>query len=481
MLPSSASAASAPAAPPAGRTAAPSAGLVAGAVLALVVAALAAFEPRLFNDGDTGWHLATGRLILDSGRVPVVDPFSYSAAGRPWHAHEWLAELLMALAGRLGGWAGVALLPALALAAALALLAAEAARWLDARKTVLLLALVATVLMPFMLARPHVLAWPLLAGWTLAMLRAREAGRAPPLLLALAMLVWANLHASWALGLGIAALLGLEALIEGPDRRRVLIGWGSFGVLCLVAAMGTPQGPAGLLFPLTVSRLDILWLVAEWQPTSFPRHPGFEAVLLALLAVALLRPLRLPLLRTALLLGLLHLALTHERHQAVFAIVGALLLARPLGAALASTAQPVPRRWLLLPAVLLLALVTARLAVPSVRPDAYANPVRALAAVPADLRARPVFNAYQFGGSLILAGVRPYIDGRADMYGDAFVQSFWRLHQGDMVAFRAEVARRHIAWTMLARDAPLAAALDREPGWSRIYADRWAVVHVRRP
>lgn len=479
MLPPSARAA------PLSAPLAPSAGLVAGAVLALVVAMLAAFEPRLFNDGDTGWHLATGRLILDSGVVPLADPFSFTAAGRPWHAHEWLAEVLMALAGRLGGWAGVALLPALALAAALTIVAAEAGRWFDARKLVLLLALVAATLMPFMLARPHVLAWPVLVFWTWRLLAAREAGRAPPLALALLILVWANLHASWVLGLGIAGLLGLEALVDGPDRRRVLIGWGGFGLACLVAAMVTPQGPEGLTFPLMLSRMETLALVAEWQPTSFARHPAFEAVLVALLAVALLRPLRLPGLRLVLLLVLLHMALQHQRHQAMFVLIGALLLARPLGAALASTAVPVSRRWLALPAVLLLALVAARLAVTVVRQDAYANPASALAAVPAALRSQPVFNAYHFGGALIFAGVRPYIDGRQDMYGDDFVKDFWRLHQTgssrQMAAFRAELARRDIRWTILARDAPVAAWLDREPGWRRLYADRWAVVHVRQP
>ena len=56
---------------------------------------------------------------------------------------------------------------------------------------------------------------------------------------------------------------------------------------------------------------------------------------------------------------------------------------------------------------------------------------RAIAAVPASLRDRPVLNSYSFGGPLILAGIRPDIDGRADMYGDTFVLAHQRLVSGD--------------------------------------------------
>ncbi len=40
-----------------------------------------------------------------------------------------------------------------------------------------------------------------------------------------------------------------------------------------------------------------------------------------------------------------------------------------------------------------------------------------------------MFNGYNFGGPLILAGIKPYIDGRADMYGDAFVLEWWDIVQ----------------------------------------------------
>ncbi len=54
--------------------------------------------------------------------LPTPDPFSFTMAGAPWVAHEWLAELVMAgIQGSLG-WAGLALVTALLFALSILLL-----------------------------------------------------------------------------------------------------------------------------------------------------------------------------------------------------------------------------------------------------------------------------------------------------------------------------------------------------------------------
>ena len=46
------------------------------------VAFLAALGP--IADGDIYWHLAAGRRMLQDHALLRVDPFTLSAAGRPW-------------------------------------------------------------------------------------------------------------------------------------------------------------------------------------------------------------------------------------------------------------------------------------------------------------------------------------------------------------------------------------------------------------
>jgi hypothetical protein len=102
-----------------------------------------------------------------------------------------------------------------------------------------------------------------------------------------------------------------------------------------------------------------------------------------------------------------------------------------------------------------------------------------LAQLPADFRRAAVFNSYSFGGPLVQVGIAPFIDGRSDMYGDDFTIAHARMIDGDIGAFRSAQRRWNLRWTLLQTGTPLIAKLDREPGWRRLYVDRWAVIHVR--
>ncbi|HEX5691578.1 MAG TPA: hypothetical protein VFX76_16305, partial [Roseiflexaceae bacterium] len=72
------------------------------------------------RDGDLGWHIALGRLILTSGTIPTHDLFSYTMHGQPFVPHEWLSEVAFAGVYLLGGFDGVALLTAVVIGATFA-------------------------------------------------------------------------------------------------------------------------------------------------------------------------------------------------------------------------------------------------------------------------------------------------------------------------------------------------------------------------
>ena len=265
-----------------------------------------------------------------------------------------------------------------------------------------------------------------------------------------------------------------------------MLRWGGFGLAATAAAVLTPHGVQTLLFPLQLTRSAGLAHIGEWAPADFSRLGSLEVALLAGLFVALTRPLRLTLVRAALLLLLLHLALQHVRYDQMLGIVGALILAEPLAAAFAQPAAP-PGGWRprTAPVVafaglaLAAALLGARLSWPVTRHDGLGSPISAVAAVPAQVAATPVLNDYSFGGYLIDRKIAPFIDSRAELYGDAFLEAYAKLLSGDRTALAQTLAARHVGWTLLVPGTPIARTMDETPGWRRLYADRFAVVHVR--
>jgi len=231
--------------------------------------------------------------------------------------------------------------------------------------------------------------------------------------------------------------------------------------------------------------------IGEWQALNAQAPTPLEFAVMFTLFVCLYRGVVVGWLRLALLLGLLHLALAHLRHEIVLGVAAPLLLAEPLGRVMEpervkARAPAAPVAWAeiaapaLVAAALVLGAFAARLAAPLQRVDSDYVPVTALAHVPPRIAALPVFNDYSFGGWLVFKGVRPFIDGRADMYGNAFLRTYLDTERLRPPALADQTLRRYgVAWTILMPSSPLAARLDRTPGWRRLYADKWAVVQVR--
>ena len=449
-------------------------------VAAVAMFALTLFAPRVLNDGDTFWHLAAGDWIIAHWAVPHTDPFSYSFAGKPWVAHEWLSEVLMAASFRVAGWSGVVVLTALAAALAMFQLARHLGRWLPAGPSLLLLLLAASCITPCLLARPHILALPAMEAWVASLFIARGMGRAPPWRLLPVMCLWANLHGSFVLGLVLLAPLALEAAMAEPAAwRAVLARWAGFLFAATTAATLTPHGLAGLLFPFQLMGMAELARISEWQPPNFSTLQPLEVALVAGLYVTLTRGARLPPVRLLILLGLLHLSLHHARHQMVVGMIVPLLIAEPLGVALPPERPGWDaRHWRAGGLAAVAGLAALRLLLPIVRVDGPGTPVTALAHVPPALAAEPVFNDYSFGGYLIFAHVRPFIDGRADMYGDAFMHQYLAATLAGKAALETTFRDYGIRWTIFAPDSSVLGLLDALPHWCRIYADDVAVVHA---
>lgn len=445
-------------------------------VAVLLVPAVLGSSRTIFNDGDVSWHIATGEWILDHRAIPHADPFSFTWAGKPWVPIEWLAEVIYATGYWLAGYGGVAALVTAALIALHAVVYLNARRWL--RSALLPIVAMDFVLIPMLLARPHVLTWPLLAFWTLLMLRARHRDRAPPLAAAALMIVWANLHGSFVFGLAIAAAFGLEALVDSADKPRAFRQWLAFGLACALACLVNANGLEGALHPLRFPQLRMLPLIDEWKPSTPSVTPVFFAVLAVTLAVMAWKRPRLPWVRWLLLGALLALAMLQVRHQAMLAIVAATVL--PEGFARGAKVQSVDRPLSGGIAIAGAALtVLVRAIVPLQPPDNEANPWKLIAMVPPELRSQPVLNSYSMGGPLILAGIRPYVDGRGDMYGDELVVGYFQVARGDGKAFAEAVRRWNIRWIIQPRQSRLLPLVERSSEWRLVARDEVGAIYAR--
>ncbi|HJP68808.1 MAG TPA: hypothetical protein VJ846_07885 [Sphingomicrobium sp.] len=431
-----------------------------------------ATTPRTFDDGDVSWHVAAGRWMLAHQRLPITDPFSFTAYGHRWVTMEWLADLIYASAYNVAGYMGLALVVGAAMIALHATIFAHVRRSVGPIGIAAAIISADVVLGHFILARPHVLVWPILALWTAILLEASKQGRPPSWWSLILPLLWTNIHASFPLAILIAGAVALDALIAA--RWTNWRDWALFlGATC-IALMLNANGLEGILQPFHVSRLAMLPSIVEWQASTPSMTPEFYVVLLLALAGILWHGIKLPIGRTLLLLVLLGLAFSQVRHQSWLIIVAALVFPSAFRTG-GSMKEPV---WPFVVAAF--ALLIFRLTLPLVPNENPSNPRGLLAAVPRELRSQPVLNGYSFGGPLILAGIRPYIDGRADMYGDAFFADYKAMTDGDLGRFNRAVTRYDLRWTILPYDdALLIKELDASPSWRRVYSDKVGVIHVR--
>ncbi|MBN8966170.1 MAG: hypothetical protein J0H89_12520, partial [Rhizobiales bacterium] len=330
----------------------PRRGAAAPAVVVLPIAVAAAVGVllllvggKLLNDPDTLWQVTLGNWIIGHRAVPTVDTFSWTFKGVPWISTQWLAQVLLAQAHTLFGWAGPVLLTALAAALALALLARFLLERLAIAPVLVIVTGALLITAPHLVARPHVLALPVMVAWTGLLVRAADRGVAPPLPAVLLMALWANLHGGFILGLALIAPLGLDATVNAERSRRAAIfaQWFCFGLVATVAACANPYGVDAILAALRIVGLGgALALIGEWKPQDFSTFSAFEGFLLFAIGFALLRGFTLSPLRIVILLAFVHMALSHARSGEILGLLAPLLIAAPLARHLGSEPARMP-------------------------------------------------------------------------------------------------------------------------------------------
>ena len=444
---------------------------------------------RLLIDPDTLWQVTVGQWIVEHRAVPVTDVYSFTMRGQPWISTQWLAQVLYAMAYAVAGWAGPVALAASAIAATFALLARELRRHFDDGVTLVCITAALALTLPHMLARPHVLAMPVMLFWVSGLVSAMDRRAAPSFRLLPLMTLWANLHGGFVFGLALLAPFGLDALwgAEHSLRKSLGLRWAAFSVAALAASCVTPYGWNALLASQKILGLGgALPLIREWAAADFSSLGAFEISILLASGLALYRGVKLPPLRIVMLLGLLHMALSHGRSVEILVLLAPLILATPLSQQFVGGPAAEDRRSsssAVLIAGLAACLLAGTFAFASVHrfaPYAGSSPVAAVAELKKYGFSR-VFNDYDFGGYLIASGVAPFIDGRTELYGEKFFVD----HNNASGLMEPENLFRllndhDIEATLMRTQSAATKLLDHMDGWQKVYSDDIATIHVRQ-
>ncbi len=419
---------------------------------------LFAMAVRVPTDTDTWWHLRSGQWIVDERAVPRSDPFSHTRAGAPWIDHSWGAQVVLYGAYRLfGGMGGIgdsgniglALYTAVLATAGMALVyrMCEGTAYLRAFVVVLGAAAAAVFWSP----RPQMFSFFLgaLVLYLLHRFRRERTDRlwAIPLLIAL----WVNLHGGYAIGFIflIGTLIGesIAAALDPGDPGTA--GWKSVRRLAavtgvsLLAVLLNPYGWHMLAYPFRTVGIGALQdFIQEWASPDFHQRQvwPFGMLLIAVLASAGLGVRRMAWTDLVLVCGTALMALMAGRNIAVFAIVAAPVLSQNLDTWLDQRGwqiRPLRRvrgtqlvvNWALLAVV---ALGTAAKIAYTLSPEtmrraqAETLPVELAGHLRTAPPAGRMFNSYNWGGYLMFAApdVPVYVDGRTDLYDDAFLRGY---------------------------------------------------------
>ena len=451
-------------------------------IVGIAAGCLAAWHSALHSGvfDDTFWHWATGNWMLDHHRVLSHDIYSYTVFGHSWITPEWGYGVVLAQSVRLIGpvafWllsAGLASLTVLAVAVRSRLVGAG---WtwtgllcvetgvavtlaLDDRPQMVSYFFLALLLLLLTLARRH-------HGWLYAV----------PIL----FVVWANMHGSFPLGLGILVLEVIAAAVRGRvGRVAVADALGTRPalatlVLSAVATLVNPFGPRVYASALGVTfNSSIRELIQEWQSPDFHN--------LAILAVVIL----------PLMITVGYLAFSRDDVPALELVLAGFLLVATLQAvrflpyfaiawcALAARCSPL-RQERVRPTILVwpvLALLGVSLLQgpywPAGTPSASV-PVAAVRYL--EHRDGRVFSTYLWNDYLDYVGIPVFVDGRTELFTSGPVLRQY-LAVEDLTTPPDPVLRsHHVAYVLWPTHSALSLYLGENDSWRVVWRSSLATV-----
>lgn len=461
---------------------------------------------RPIADPDFWWHLRTGQFIVQTHTIPHVDPFSYTKSGQPWITHEWLSELLIYALFRLGSYGLLIFTFSIIITAAFLLtyLRSPLVTRPYISGFILLLGAIATA--PTWGVRPQMISLLLASLFLLLLDHYRWDGNRRFLIpLPFIMLMWVNLHAGYFVGIALVGIYITGGLVEmlaawfsKKEQEKTSHTLNSILSLlitlgfCILATLVNPNGIRIIIYPFqTLTSPSMQQFIQEWFSPDFHlmMWQPLAWLILALIGVGMINKKSISPTHIFLTLGFGYAALVSMRNIPFFALAAIPVLTEQVGSLIEiHTSVYKPGRLFRLAVPILLGgilLITCLrfIQVVQKQPEMEAEnfPKTSVDWLLVNLHPGNLFNSYNWGGYLIwrmYPHYRVYIDGRADVYGDAFIFDYLSIYNAEP-GWQDKLNNHAIQTVLVEPYAPLANVLRQSPDWHIAFSDKVSTIFVK--
>ena len=413
--------------------------LVIASIMGLAVCAIFYSFCEGISGNDFWWHIKVGQWIVENGRVPTTDIFSwYGVANQiPWTAHEWLADVIFYwIYAACGQW-GIFLLSLLSALLLTGLLWKESARHVQRNPLVggLFFVLFAVVTKVFCYGRPHLFSYFLLY-WELKVLyRFFENPNSKGIYtIPILTCLWSNLHGGSAtlsyvlcgVFLVVSVLkISIGIIVPTRLKKRAVIKLVVITGLSAAAILVNPVGLEVLLYPYKSFGDSLqMTMISEWRS---PDAKNMGDLILFLVPAALMllgffaEGKRIQMLDLA-VMALLVLLFLRSVRFIMLLYIGAVFCAFPYVPE--CRIKPISRKQAAATAAVVgvCLVMVMGVGVGNLTRNAYDGKLisesmsqEAVTAVKKDSPGR-IFNDYNLGEALIYNDLPVFFDARADLY-----------------------------------------------------------------
>jgi hypothetical protein len=451
---------------------------------------------RTPNDNDMWWHLRAGQDMLRQHQILTHDQFSFTRAGVPWINAFWMADIVIFLVYRLGGFFALSLGAALLVAFTMVIILNHSSGPIPLRAILILIA--SFGISAFSAVRPQLFSFLMLALLDFELERTKRSREIRLLILVPMFILWANVHGGYFWGLLLLGAFIIGECVDHLTNSDDSLPWNFIGKLTLwglVTGLSTALNPNGLsLWKLPFYTVQVsISTIGEWNSPDFHRldiQPMLWLTFLLIIGLGFTSK-KLAWSDAFKFLGFAFMSFISQRSIAPFLVVAVPVVSRYLASAMEELkailpasqndlgyrrqAPPVPPRFArFMNGVLIITLVVAclgRAYYLSRPPEVFSNyPEKAVQWIKHHKPDGPLFNSYNWGGFLTwsLPEYPVFIDGRADLYGDALLSSWWDVANGTEKGLKL-IDDLKINMVLL------------EPGWpilNKLPARGWQVLYV---